>query len=71
METRNLKVEGMTCGHCQMAVTRALEGVPGVLAAQVSLEGAQATVSYEPALVGLEQLVAAVDEAGYKLVVSA
>jgi copper chaperone len=25
-----LKVEGMTCGHCEAAVRKALEAVPGV-----------------------------------------
>lgn len=25
-----LKVEGMTCGHCEMAVRKALTAVPGV-----------------------------------------
>ena len=27
---RELKVSGMTCGHCEAAVRRALEAVPGV-----------------------------------------
>lgn len=26
----DLKVEGMTCGHCEMAVRKALAAVPGV-----------------------------------------
>lgn len=26
-----LKVEGMTCGHCEQAVRRALAAVPGVI----------------------------------------
>ena len=33
-----LKVDGMTCGHCVQHVTEALEKAPGVKKAEVSLE---------------------------------
>ncbi len=29
-----LKVKGMTCGHCEMRVRKALESVPGVKSAK-------------------------------------
>ena len=29
-----LKVKGMTCGHCEMRVKKALEAVPGVKSAK-------------------------------------
>jgi len=61
METK-LKVTGMTCMHCVGAVKRALEGVPGVEAAQVSLEQAQALVTGNA---DVAAMVAAVKEAGY------
>ena len=35
MATTVLRVGGMTCNHCVMAVTKALEGVPGVTGAKV------------------------------------
>ncbi|MGC8529516.1 MAG: CopZ family metallochaperone [Leptospirillia bacterium] len=44
MATTVLKVGGMTCNHCVMAVTKALEAVPGVTKAHVSLEKGQAVV---------------------------
>jgi copper chaperone len=58
-----LKVEGMTCGHCVGAVKRALEGVPGVTEARVSLEQGKAWVegAADPAA-----LAAAVAEEGYQ-----
>jgi Cu2+-exporting ATPase len=34
MTTVELKVKGMTCGHCEMRVKRALEAVPGVTSAK-------------------------------------
>jgi len=58
-----LKVTGMTCGHCVAAVTKALEGVPGVEKADVSLENAQAVVSGEA---DTQAMIEAVKEEGYE-----
>lgn len=60
--TTTIRVDGMTCMHCVGAVTRALEKVPGVTKAEVSLEQKRATVTgdTDPAA-----LVAAVKEEGY------
>ena len=62
MQQTTLKVTGMTCQHCVAAVANALQQVPGVTAADVSLERGQATVdgSADPAA-----LLAAVKEEGY------
>lgn len=57
-----LKIEGMTCGHCVAAVKRALEAVPGVESAEVSLAEGRASVR---GTAPLEQLSAAVEEEGY------
>jgi len=39
-----LNISGMTCGHCQTAVTKALKSVPGVDNAQVDLQTGKAVV---------------------------
>lgn len=57
-----LKVDGMTCMHCVGAVKKALEQVPGVEAAEVSLEKGQAVVTGEA---DVQAMVAAVKEEGY------
>lgn len=57
-----LKVTGMSCGHCVGAVERALRAVPGVEAVQVSLEGGRARVQGQA---DADALVAAVKEEGY------
>lgn len=57
-----LKVDGMTCAHCTAAVKKALEQVPGVETAQVSLEKAQAVVTGDAEL---RAMVAAIKEEGY------
>ncbi|HTS55590.1 MAG TPA: heavy-metal-associated domain-containing protein [Burkholderiales bacterium] len=71
MKTVTLKVNGMTCHGCARGVTRALQRVPGVVSAQVSLDNAQATVAFDPAQVTPAQLKAAVDEAGYTAILPA
>ncbi|WP_135257575.1 CopZ family metallochaperone [Thermus caldilimi] len=58
-----LKVEGMTCNHCVMAVKKALMKVPGVEKAEVSLERAEALVEGQA---DLEALIRAVEEEGYR-----
>lgn len=59
-----LKIEGMTCGHCVEAVRKALAAVPGVdQVAEVSLESGSARIE-GPA--DSQLLIAAVEEEGYK-----
>ena len=57
-----LNISGMTCGHCQTAVTRALRSVSGVQNVQVDLQTGIAIVEGQP---DLRALLAAVTEEGY------
>ena len=59
----NLKVEGMTCHHCVMAVTKALESVSGVRSAKVDLDAGSAEVEGDA---DLDAMIAAVQEEGYQ-----
>ena len=61
-------VTGMTCASCSTRVEKALKKVAGVEAAQVNLATEQATVSFDPQQVRPEQLVAAVEGAGYGVI---
>lgn len=60
-----LDIGGMTCASCVGRVERALNRVDGVIAAEVNLATEVATVRFDPARVGLEELTAAVTRAGY------
>jgi copper ion binding protein len=62
-----LKVEGMTCDHCVMHVTSALEEIDGVSKAKVSLKKNEALVKFD-APATEELMGAAVLAAGYKVV---
>ena len=43
--TKTIKIEGMSCGHCENAVKNALEALDGVEAAVVSHESGTAVVT--------------------------
>ncbi|TXT18759.1 MAG: Cu2+-exporting ATPase [Erysipelotrichaceae bacterium] len=61
-----LNIEGMTCASCSGAVERALKKQKGVSSVSVNLTTNKATLSYDPSLVKMSVLKAAVDKAGYK-----
>ena len=59
---QTITVEGMSCGHCEQTVEDALASVPGVESATADRGTESATIEGEAAL---EDLLAAVDDAGY------
>lgn len=61
-----LDVEGMMCAKCQAHVQKALEGIAGVSAVEVSLENSTASVTMESEIAD-EKLAEAVTEAGYEV----
>ena len=65
MATTTLKIDGMTCGHCVQAVTRALQGTEGVRDAQVDLQAGRAQVEYEESRTNPGDLAAVVTDEGY------
>jgi copper chaperone len=65
METLTICIKGMTCMGCVASVTRVLKATPGVADARVTLQPAQAVVTYDAATTGPAQLKSAVEDAGY------
>jgi Cu+-exporting ATPase len=55
----------MTCANCVATVERGLKKQTGVQAATVNLSSERATVTFDPAAVGLPDLIARVERAGY------
>ena len=49
-----------------MTVRRALEGLKGVKKAEVSFSEKRATVTYDPGKVGVDDMVQAVGQAGFR-----
>jgi Cu+-exporting ATPase len=60
----DLEIEGMTCAGCASRVERTLNRLEGV-EASVNYATEKAAVRFDPALVSLEELIAAVDGTGY------
>jgi copper chaperone len=67
-ETRTFTVQGMTCGHCVSSVTDEVQEIPGVERVDVVLETGAVTVTSSQSLDDTA-VRAAVEEAGYQLVV--
>ena len=65
METTVVPVKGMTCMGCVSSVKRVLGDIAGISHAEVSLEKAQAAVTYDPAKTSLQAIKAAITDAGY------
>ncbi len=62
-----LRITGMSCNNCVRHVDKALRGVPGVTAVEVSLPEGRAKVEHG-ADTALPALIAAVESAGYEAV---
>lgn len=67
MRTETLKVDGMTCGGCVNAVTKALKAVDGVRAVAVSLKPGEARIEFDESTTSPEHLRAIVQQAGYEV----
>src|SRR5215208_5352529 len=67
MATADLPITGMTCASCANRIERKLNKLDGVTAS-VNYATEKATVDYDDATVAPEQLIAAVESAGYQAV---
>ncbi len=62
-----IKIKGMSCNHCVMAVQKALGGIDGVKDLKVNLEKGEATFD-ETTPVDMNTVREAVGKAGYQVV---
>ena len=60
-----LPITGMTCANCVATVERNLKKLDGVSTAVVNLSSERATVEFDSAKLGLEEVIARVQRAGY------
>ena len=66
MTQGTIKVEGMSCMHCQLRVKKAVEAVEGVQRADVNLQTKMVTVDYEEGKANIEKVKNAIRETGYE-----
>ena len=62
-----IKVKGMSCGHCAAAVTRALQSLPGVSEVKVDLAGGRVTYQSAGPLPP-EEVARVIKIAGYEVI---
>ena len=64
--TVEIPVTGMTCANCAMNIERTLKKkVPGVVRASVNFAAEHARVEYIPTLTGVNEIIHAIEKAGY------
>jgi copper chaperone CopZ len=66
MTTKELKIEGMSCGHCVMAVKKELGKIQNMIVEDVQIGSAK--VQYDETKVTEKIITDAVEEAGFKLI---
>jgi len=65
MSTLTYTVPGVSCAHCQAAITDEVSALPGVEAVEVDLETKTVAVTGDP--LDEQAIIAAIDEAGYEV----
>ena len=60
-----LRAEGFSCPSCVAKVEKQVGRLPGVSSVRVRFASARIEVDHDPAVVGVDALVAAVAKAGY------
>lgn len=61
-----IQIEGMHCHRCENAIQRALGSFPGVREVEVDFPSGQASVLHERGSVTTDQLMNAINHAGYR-----
>jgi copper chaperone len=62
-----VKIKGMSCNHCVMAVTKALNGIEGIKNVKVDLAKGEATFDNEKPI-DAKVIKDAIEKAGYEVV---
>lgn len=64
MKETTIRIRGMSCGGCVRNVREALDRIPGVHVDTVRV--GSATISYDPAVTDQEDILTAIERAGYE-----
>ena len=66
MTTTNisLHITGMSCGHCEKAVSNTIKNIEGVTGVTIDLPSGTALISYDPTFVSSGKIIAAINNMG-------
>ncbi|MDR3610056.1 MAG: cation transporter [Ignavibacteriaceae bacterium] len=65
MKTQEFRIDGMSCGHCVMAVRKELTKLENVKVDDVQI--GKAKVEYDESKISEDRIINAIEEAGYKV----
>ena len=68
MESIVLKTPGISCSHCQAAITGAVGRLAGASDVKVDLSAKAVTVTFDPALLSPDAIKEAIEGQGYDVV---
>lgn len=68
MEKTVLRVEGMSCGHCELAIQDAVRKLPGIEKVKASKRKKEVSVEFDSTQVNLDQIKSTIAETGYDIV---
>ncbi len=68
MQTTTIHIQGMTCQGCVNSINTVLRKLPNVYHVEVSLDSGHATIQHDPTQTSVDQLKAAIEEAGFEAV---
>ena len=67
MKHQELAIDGMSCGHCVKSLNKELSTIKGLTVQEVAI--GKAVIEYDPELVNDEDILQAIDEAGFRLAI--
>jgi copper chaperone CopZ len=65
MDKVTLRVEGMSCGHCEIAVNEAVRKLPGIKKVKANRRKNEVSAVYDAELTGPEAIAGVIAETGY------
>ena len=68
MEKNVLKVEGMSCGHCENRVKKAVGNLTGVGSVDASFKEKSVTIEFDPSVIDLRKIRETIEHEGYDVV---
>jgi len=68
MEKIVLRVDGMSCSHCENAIKKAVGSLHGIGSITVDLNAKTVTVEYDSTKVQLDSIKNAIEDQGYDVI---
>lgn len=67
LETANLTVEGMSCGHCVGSIKNSVGALNGVKQVNVDLMSKKVVVEYDPQRINTQTIKNTIEDQGYEV----